>query len=61
MTMCVKRKPAKLSEIIYASSKYQDSLRECSDDVLTQLDAWGIAYTRADHVPLRTVEDSKKV
>ena len=50
-----------MSEIIDASSKYQDSLPVSSDDVLAQLDAWGIAYTRADHVPLRTVEDSKKV
>jgi Ala-tRNA(Pro) deacylase len=50
-----------LPEIIDASSKYQDSLPVTSDDVLALLDAWGIAYTRADHVPLRTVEDSKKV
>ena len=49
-----------MSEIIDASSKYQDSLPVSSDDVLALLDAWGIAYTRADHVPLRTVEDSKK-
>ena len=46
-----------MSEIIDASSKYQDSLPVTSDDVLALLDAWGIAYTRADHVPLRTVED----
>ena len=50
-----------MSETIDASSKYQDSLPVSSDDLLAQLDAWGIAYTRADHVPLRTVEDSKKV
>ena len=50
-----------MSEIIDASSKYQDSLPVTSDDVLALLDAWGIDYTRADHVPLRTVEDSKKV
>ena len=48
-----------MSEIIDASSKYQDSLPVSSDDVLALLDAWGIAYTRADHVPLRTVEDQK--
>ena len=46
-----------MSEIIDASSKYQDSLPVSSDDVLALLDAWGIGYTRADHVPLRTVED----
>ncbi|MGB1722353.1 MAG: prolyl-tRNA synthetase associated domain-containing protein [Paracoccaceae bacterium] len=50
-----------MSETIDASSKYQDSLPVSSDDLLAQLDAWGIAYTRADHVPLCTVEDSKKI
>ena len=44
-----------------ASSKYQDSLPISSDAIMEQLDNWGIAYTRADHVPLRTVEESKKV
>jgi len=44
-----------------ASSKYQDSLPISSDVIMEQLDNWGIAYTRVDHVPLRTVEDSKKV
>ena len=28
---------------------------------MEQLDNWGITYTRSDHVPLRTVEESKKV
>ncbi len=31
-----------------------------NDAIMEQLDNWGIAYTRADHVPLRTVEESKK-
>ena len=44
-----------------ASSKYQDSLPISSDAIMERLDNLGIAYTRADHVPLRTVEDSKKV
>ena len=28
---------------------------------MERLDNWGIVYTRTDHVPLRTVEESKKV
>ena len=28
---------------------------------MEQLDNWGITYTRSNHVPLRTVADSKKV
>ena len=44
-----------------ASSKYQDSLPISSDAIMERLDNWQIVYTRADHVPLRTVEDSKKV
>ena len=44
-----------------ASSKYQDSLPISSDAIMEQLDNWGITYTRSNHVPLRTVEDSKKV
>ena len=50
-----------MNDTVDASSKYQDSLPISSDAILEQLDNWGIAYTRADHVPLRTVEDSKKV
>ena len=50
-----------MNDTVDASSKYQDSLPISSDAILEQLDKWGIAYTRADHVPLRTVEDSKKV
>ena len=44
-----------------ASSKYQDSLPISSDMITERLDSWGIAYSRADHVPVRTVEESKKV
>jgi Ala-tRNA(Pro) deacylase len=44
-----------------ASSTYQDSLPVSSDALLAQLDAWGIGYTLHEHVPLRTVEDSKAV
>ena len=44
-----------------ASSKYQDSLPISSDAIMERLDNWGITYKRADHVPLRTVEESKKV
>lgn len=50
-----------MSETVDASSKYQDSLPMSSDDLMALLDDWGIPYTRADHVPLRTVEDSKQV
>jgi len=50
-----------MSETIDASSKYQDILPVSSDDLMALLGEWGISYTRADHVPLRTVEDSKKV
>ena len=35
--------------------------RISSDAIMEQLGNWGIAYTRADHVPPRTVEESKKV
>lgn len=44
-----------------ASSRFQDSLPVSSDALMQQLEAWGIAFTRHDHVPLRTVEESKKV
>ncbi len=37
------------------------SLPVSSDAIMEQLDNWGIVYTRADHVPLTTVEESKKV
>ena len=50
-----------MNDTVDASSKYQDSLPISSDAIMEQLDNWGITYTRSDHVPLRTVEDSKKV
>ena len=50
-----------MNDTVDASSKYQDSLPISSDAIMEQLDNWGTAYTRADHVPLRTVEESKKV
>ena len=50
-----------MNDTVDASSKYQDSLPISSDAIMERLDNWGIVYTRADHVPLRTVEDSKKV
>jgi Ala-tRNA(Pro) deacylase len=50
-----------MNDTVDASSKYQDSLPISSDTVMERLDNWGIVYTRADHVPLRTVEESKKV
>jgi len=46
---------------IDASSRFQDCLPVTSDEMIAMLENWGIDYTRADHVPLRTVEDSKKV
>lgn len=50
-----------MKDTVDASSKYQDSLPVSSDDIMEKLDNWGITYTRFDHVPLRTVEDSKKI
>ena len=50
-----------MNDTVDASSKYQDSLPISSDAIIAKLDIWGIAYTRSDHGPLRTVEDSKKV
>ena len=50
-----------MSDTVDASSKYQDSLPISSDAIIKQLDDWGIAYIRSNHVPLRPVEDSKKV
>ena len=44
-----------------ASSTYQDSLPISSDQLLQQLDEQGLSYTRIDHIPLRTVADSKQV
>ena len=50
-----------MQNTVDASSKYQDSLPVSSDEMLQKLDDWGIFYTRSDHVPLRTVEESKMV
>jgi Ala-tRNA(Pro) deacylase len=50
-----------MENIIDASSKYQNSLPISSDAILNLLKTWEIPYTRTDHVPLRTVEESKKV
>ena len=50
-----------MTQDIDASSRLQDSLPVTSDEMIAMLENWGIDYTRADHVPLRTVEDSKKV
>ena len=50
-----------MNDTVDASSQYQDSLPISSDAIIERLNTWGIAYTRADHVPLRTVEESKKV
>ena len=44
-----------------ASSEYQETLPVSSDDFIKLLDEWGIIYSRTDHVPLQTVEDSKKI
>ena len=44
-----------------ASSTHQDSLPISSDQLLQQLDEQGLSYTRIDHIPLRTVADSKQV
>jgi len=44
-----------------ASSAHQDSLPVSSDALLRQLDEWNVDYRLYDHVPLRTVEDSKAV
>ena len=50
-----------METVFDASSEYQDSLPISSDAILQLLDDWNISYTRTDHGPLRTVEDSKKV
>ena len=49
------------SEIVDATSKHQDSLPVSSDDILKILSLLDIEYRRFDHIPLQTVEDSKKV
>ena len=49
-----------MTQDIDASSRFQASLPVTSDEMIAMLDLWGIDYSRSDHVPLRTVEDSKK-
>ncbi|WP_425046666.1 prolyl-tRNA synthetase associated domain-containing protein [Primorskyibacter sp. S87] len=44
-----------------ASSNYQDSLPISSDALLDRLKNWGLRYRLHEHVPLRTVEESKAV
>ena len=44
-----------------ASSAFQDSLPVTSDQLLEMLTNEGFFYQRIDHIPLRTVADSKKV
>ena len=47
--------------MIDASSEFQNSLPISSDTLLETLKEWSISYNLFEHVPLRTVEDSKKV
>ena len=47
--------------MVDASSKFQDSLPVSSDALLETFKRWSISYKLFEHVPLRTVEDSKKV
>ena len=44
-----------------ASSNFQDSLPISSDNLMGQLDEWGISYKCFSHVPLNTVAESKLV
>lgn len=44
-----------------ATSTYQASLPVSSDALLSQLEEWGLDFTRHSHVPLRTVEEAKAV
>ena len=44
-----------------ASSAFQDSLPVTSDQILEMLTNKGFFYQRIDHIPLRTVADSKQV
>ena len=47
--------------MVDASSEFQNSLPISSDTLLEVLKEWSISYNLFEHVPLRTVEDSKKV
>ena len=44
-----------------ASSQFQDSLPISSDALLEQLAVWELLFDYWEHVPFRTVEDSKQV
>ena len=44
-----------------STSKFQDSLPVSSDAIIALLEKLDIPYRRFDHVPLMTVEDSKKI
>ena len=43
-----------------STSKFQDSLPVSSDAIIALLEKLDISYRRFDHVPVMTVEDSKK-
>ena len=47
--------------MVDASSEFQNSLPISSDTLLETIKEWSISYNLFEHVPLRTVEDSKKV
>lgn len=44
-----------------STSKFQDSLPVSFDAIIALLEKLDISYRRFDHVPLMTVEDSKKI
>ena len=44
-----------------STSKFQDSLPVSSDAIIALLEKLDISYSRFDHFPLMTVEDSKKI
>ena len=44
-----------------ASSQFQDKLPISSDSLINKLDLWNIKYKYFEHIPLRTVKDSKLV
>ena len=48
------------TEGIDATSKFQDSLPVSSDMLLQKLVDWQIEYQLFDHVPFKTVVESKK-
>jgi len=48
------------NQILDASSKFEDSLPISSIQLMNKLDEWGITYKCYNHIPLKTVEDSKK-